>query len=486
MTVIRPAQASPVAAASGFLDEILHQTAEARHQVRIHLVGIGGSGLSAIARVLLQLGYAVSGSDRQPGSVLLALQAEGAQVFVGHAAANVVGADLVLISSAIAGDNVEVVTAAALGLPVVKRSTFLGALLRHVELVAVAGTHGKTTTTAMIASVLTGLGYAPGYIVGSQVRGLGTNAAAGAGTVFVIEADEYDHMFLGLHPQVALVTNVEWDHPDCYPTPDSFAAAFASFVEQIRPAGWLVTCLDDPGARRLAEGYQAHAGAVLTYGLSDGAGMAARAVHVGRYGGCVAQVWQAGEWLGELQLRVPGLHNLRNALGVLGVVSRLGLDPVRALPILANFEGVGRRFEFKGGAGGVRVYDDYAHHPTEIRATLAAARARWPARTIWAVFQPHTYSRTQALWHDFAQAFGDAQHVRVMPVYAARDAAIPGVTGEALAAALHHGDAHYVGDAVELVNYLADHVRPGDVLITLGAGDGYLIGERLLEALRGR
>jgi UDP-N-acetylmuramate--alanine ligase len=334
--------------------------------------------------------------------------------------------------------------------------------------------------------VLTGLGYDPGYIVGSLVRSLGTNAAAGAGEVFVIEADEYDHMFLGLHPQVALVTNVEWDHPDCYPTPDSFAVAFASFVEQIRLAGWLVTCQDDPRARRLAAGYRAQAGAVLTYGLSDGAGVAAQEVRVGRHGGCVAQVWQAGHWLGELQLRIPGVHNLRNALGALGAVSRLGLDPVQALPILADFEGVGRRFEFKGEAGGVQIYDDYAHHPTEIRVTLAAARARWPARTIWAVFQPHTYSRTQALWHEFTQAFGDAQHVLVMPVYAARDAAIPGVTGEALAAALHHGDALCVGDAAALVDYLADHVRPGDVLITLGAGDGYLVGERLLEALRGR
>lgn len=486
MTDIRPGEASPVAAASDYLDDILHRAAEVRHQVRIHLVGIGGSGLSAIARVLLQQGYAVSGSDRQPGPVLLALQAEGAQVFVGHAAANVEGADLVLISSAIPDENVEVVAAAALGLPVVKRGPFLGALLRNAELVAVAGTHGKTTTTAMIASMLTGLGYAPGYIVGSHLRGLGTNAAAGAGTVFVIEADEYDHMFLGLHPQVALVTNVEWDHPDCYPTPDSFAAAFARFVEQIRPAGWMVTCLDDPGACRLAEVHRAQGGIVLTYGLSDAADVTARAVQVGRHGGCVAEVWQAGRLLGELQLRVPGLHNLRNALGALGAVSRLGLDPARALPILADFEGVGRRFEFKGEAGGVQVYDDYAHHPTEIRATLAAARMRWPARSIWAAFQPHTYSRTQALWHDFTQAFGDAQHVLVAPVYAARDAAIPGVTGEALAAALRHADARYVGDAAELVSYLANHVQPGDVLITLGAGDGYLIGESLLEALRRR
>ncbi len=462
------------------LDFMLHQPPGARAAVRIHLVGIGGSGLSAIARVLLQQGYTVSGSDRQASPVLYTLQAAGAQISVDHAAANVIGADIVLVSSAIAADNVEMVSARALGLPVVKRGPFLGALLRDVELVAVAGTHGKTTTTAMIATVLSGLGYAPGYIVGSQVRQLGANAAAGAGEVFVIEADEYDHMFLGLRPQVSLVTNVEWDHPDCYPTPASFAAAFVDFVAQIRPSGWLVACQDDAGAQALAAQY---GGAVLTYGLAEEADVIAAAVYVGQLGGYAAQVWQAGRFVGELQLRVPGVHNLRNALGALGVVSRLGLDPAQALPILAAFEGTGRRFEFKGEAQGVRVYDDYAHHPTEIRATLAAARAQWPERTIWAVFQPHTYSRTQALWSDYIQAFGDAQHVVITPVYAARDVAIPGVTGEALAAALDHADAHYVADAGQVVAFLTDHLHPGDILITLGAGDGYLIGEQVLETL---
>ncbi len=467
----------------GGLGRVLGGASTQRSSVHIHLVGIGGSGLSAIARVLLQQGYTVSGSDRQASPVLQALQAAGARVAVGHDAANVVDADLVLISSAVASDNEEVVAAAAHGLPIVKRGPFLGTLLRDCELVAVAGTHGKTTTTAMIASALEGLGHQPGYIVGSEVTGLGTNAAAGAGTLFVIEADEYDHMFLGLHPQVALVTNVEWDHPDCYPTPASFDQAFTDFVAQIRPAGWLVACHDDAGAHALAARYRAQGGPVLTYGLASEANIRAEAVHSEPDGGFAATVRMGDEHLGELRLRVPGLHNLRNALGALGAIRQLGIDPALALSQLAGFSGVGRRFERKGEAGGVTVYDDYAHHPTEIRATLAAARARWPAGTIWAVFQPHTYSRTQALWETFTHAFGDAQHVLVLPVYAARDAALPGVTGEALAAALDHPDAHYVPGPSAAVAYLTAYLRPGDVLITLGAGDGYRVGEQLLDAL---
>lgn len=484
MTVTYAGQTGLDPAMRDRLYAVLHQAPASRHQTRIHFVGIGGSGLSAMARVLLQQGFAVSGSDRQAGPALLALHAEGAQVLVGHAAANVAGADLVLVSSAIADDNVEVVAARALGLPVVKRGPFLAALLHDTRLAAITGSHGKTTTTAMVATVLTGLGYAPGFIVGSQVRDLGTNAAAGAGEVFVIEADEYDHMFLGLEPQVAVVTNVEWDHPDCYPTPASYAAAFASFVEQIRPAGWLIACADDRGARELAQGRRTRGERVLTYGLAADADMVLRTVHVARSGGYAAQVWQAGRCLGELQLSVPGLHNLRNALGALAAVSCLGVDPVQALPILADFQGVGRRFELKGEIGGVRVYDDYAHHPSEIRATLAAARAQWPAHAIWAVFQPHTFSRTQTLWDDFTRAFDDAGHVLVTPVYAARDTAIPGVTGEALAAALQHPDARAVSSAAEAVGYLLNHLQPGDVLITLGAGDGYLIGEQLLARLQ--
>lgn len=470
------------------VEAVLHQVlggpSTQRHRVRIHLVGIGGAGLSAIAWVLHEQGYTVSGSDQRAGPATDALMAAGIPVAIGHQAKNVEGADLVLVSSAIAHDNIEVVTAIAHQLPVVKRAPFLGALLDNHTLIAVAGTHGKTTTTGMIASVLEALGHQPGYIVGSQVRALGRSAAAGAGRWFVIEADEYDHMFLGLHPQVAVVTNVEWDHPDCFPTPASFDAAFQAFAAQIRPDGWLVACHDDAGARALADWRRGRGGSVLTYGLDEAADFHADSVQLNEFGGCDAQVSYSGQYLGQLRLHVPGLHNLRNALAAVAAVGQLGIDPTLALPILADYRGAARRFEFKGEAAGVCVYDDYAHHPTEIRTTLAAARAQWPARTVWVVFQPHTYQRTQALWDDFTRAFGDAQHVLVTPIYAARDAAIPGVTGEALAAALVHDDARYVADARTAVMVLTMHLQQGDVLITLGAGDGDRIGEQLLDALR--
>ncbi len=452
----------------------------------IHLVGIGGSGLSAIARVLLQMGFQVSGSDRQDSATLAELRTLGATIFVGHAALQVAGADLVLISSAVPADNPEVAAALAAAIPVVKREAFLAALLQTRTLIAVAGTHGKTTTTGMIATVLAGAGMQPGFIVGGLVRNLGVNAAAGAGDLFVIEADEYDHMFWGLHPTVAVVTNVEWDHPDCYPTAADFDAAFVRFVSQVRPAGWLVACADDPGAQRLAAAREAAGAAVARYGLTPGALLYAKRVEFTPHGGSQAEVWQGERDIGALRLQVPGEHNVRNALAALAACQCVGVAPETALTALATYRGAGRRFELKGEAAHIRVFDDYAHHPTEIRATLAAARHLVDKGRVWVVFQPHTYSRTLALWSEFCQAFAAADQVLVTDIFAARETDTLGVSGAALAAAIAHPAVRYVTSLESAAELLAQALQPGDLLLTLGAGDGYRVGEMVLRIVKER
>ena len=453
---------------------------------RIHLIGIGGSGLAAIARVLLQRGFRVSGSDRQDSASLADLRSLGAVVFVGHAAEQVAGADLALISSAVPAHNPEVIAAQAAGVAVVKREDFLGPLLREQTLLAVAGAHGKTTTTGMAATILTGAGLEPGFIVGGLVRNLGVNAAAGAGRLFAIEADEYDHMFWGLHPTVAVVTNVEWDHPDCYPTAVSFEQAFDRFVRQVRPGGWLAAAADDPGAQRVASAYAAEGGQVVQYGLSAGALLHATAVRLRADGGSQAVVWQGTTRVGALRLQVPGLHNVRNALAALAACQCLGVAPAVALAQLAAYRGAGRRFEAKGEINGIRVFDDYAHHPTEIRVTLAAARHLAGAGRVWAFFQPHTYSRTLALWGEFCRAFEDADQVLVTDIFAARETDHLGVSGAGLAAAIVHPAVRYIANLEEVANYLAQEMRPGDLLLTLGAGDGYRVGEMVLRIVTER
>lgn len=462
----------------------LRQSVQERIPLHIHLVGIGGSGLAAIARVLLQRGFRVSGSDRQESTTVADLRSLGAAAFVGHAAAQVAGADLVLVSSAVPPDNPEVTAARAAGIPVVKRQDFLGPLLHEQMLIAVAGTHGKTTTTGMAATILDGAGMQPGFIVGGHVRNLGVNAAAGAGQVFVIEADEYDHMFWGLHPTVAVVTNVEWDHPDCYPTAADFEAAFARFAGQVRPGGWLVACADDPGAQRLAAQQEAGGGQVAHYGLTPGPLLHARQVTFTTGGGSQAEIWQGPDHIGTLSLQVPGAHNVRNALAALAACQRVGVPPAVALAQLAAYQGAGRRFEAKGEIAGLRVFDDYAHHPTEIRATLAAARHLAGRGRVWAFFQPHTYSRTLALWEAFRHAFDAADQVLVADIFAARETDTLGVSGAALAAALDHPSVRYVASLDSAAAILANEMQPGDLLLTLGAGDGYRVGEIVLRIVK--
>ncbi len=455
----------------------------------VHFIGIGGAGLSAIARVLMGLGYRVSGSDQVGSALTTALAEEGATVYLGHRAEQVDGADLVVVSSAIPGDNVELMAALARGIPVIKRAEFLGELMAGRTAIAVAGSHGKTTTTGMIATMLLTADRDPTFIVGGQIAHLGTNARAGTGP-FVIEADEYDRTFLGLRPTIAVVTSVEHDHPDCYPTFGEFQLAFEAFVGLLPEDGVLIVCTDDPEARKLGELVAARGKTVVGYGLAgvgpESFDLCWRAVDARPNGaGGSDYVALAGEETkGLIRLRVPGTHNVVNSLAVLAVADQLDVAFGTVTQALRAFRGIGRRFEVKGVADGVTVVDDYAHHPTEIRATLAAARSSYPNREIWAVWQPHTYSRTKTLMDDFANAFADANHVLVTPIYAAREADDLGVSGADVVARMNHADARCVADLDQAVDVLVDGVKSGDVVLTLGAGDGYVVGEELLIRLQ--
>lgn len=461
--------------------------------LRVHLIGIGGTGLSAIARVLLEMGLQVSGSDMHTGPVTAHLAEYGARIYAGQVAGNLRDLppserpDVILVSSAVHDDNPELAAARELGLPVAKRVAFLPALLRERHVIAVAGTHGKSTTTAMVIHILRDAGLDPGFIVGATLPGLG-NAAAGGGPYFVIEADEYDYMFLGLEPTVAVITNVEWDHPDCYPTPASFRKAFMQFVDRVDRNGLVISCADDPGAETLRSFTYTRGPRWITYGLSASADLRAiprEATGRDRSVNAADMLWWHAP-AGELSLRVPGVHNLRNALAALAVSSWCDIPLEQALASLCRYTGVARRFEAKGSAAGVQVFDDYAHHPTEIMATLAAARERFPGQRIWAIFQPHTFSRTERMLYRMGDSFDHADQVIVTDIFAARETNGGSVSSAELVAASSHPAIRHVSGLAECAEYLAGHVQPGDVVITLGAGDGYKIGEMLLAKLQER
>jgi UDP-N-acetylmuramate--alanine ligase len=452
--------------------------------VSTHFIGIGGTGLSAIARVLLERGEHVTGSDREDSPLAEALRASGVDVRVGHAAGNVNGATRVVRSSAVGEDNVEVQAARSKGIPVYKRSEFLGELLANQQVIAVAGSHGKTTTTAMLAWMLTALNQRPGYVIGSVAANLGANAAAGAGRLFVIEADEYDHMFLGLNPKIALVTNVEHDHPDLFPTPADFTAEFHQFVDRIQADGILIACADDAGATELLK-YAASKG-IKTQAYSHSHTDAEyRMQNVSTDGaGYGFTAMRAGKAIAQVRLQVPGLHNALNALGALAVADQLGLNLDEAAMALSDFRGTGRRFDVRGEAGGVLVVDDYAHHPTEIRHTLAAAKARYSGRRIVAVWQPHTFSRTQTLQREFAAAFADADRVVVTEIYAAREQRPAGFDTAALVAAIPN--AQFAPDFATAKQILHNVLRSGDVLIVMSAGDAINLSAELFQELQSK
>ena len=454
----------------------------------IHIVGVGGSGMSAITRVLVQRSYTVSGSDLHANAFTRDLAALGVTVYAGHAADHIAGADLLVISSAVPDDNPEVAAARAQGIPVLLRRDMLGELMAGQVGIAVAGTHGKTTTTALLAHTLIEAGLDPTYIVGGVMLNTGTNAGVGHGAAFVIEADEYDRMFLGLRPQIAVVTNIEHDHPDCYPTLDDMLAAFAAFVDRLPEAGLLIVCADDPHAAALGAARRAVGKPVVTYGLTPPrlggeVNWSADDQLPDASGGMSFTIQRDGHSLGPVRLYLPGAFNVQNALAVLAAAEQLGVPFERVAAAFESFLGTGRRAEIMGQAGGVTVVSDYAHHPTAIRVTLAAHRDRPGVRHLWAVWQPHTYGRLRALADAFATAFAAADHVLVTDVYSVREQFSPGLDAPGMVNSIRHPDARYTGGLDATARILAEEVRPGDWVLILSAGDAPQIGQRLLERL---
>ena len=462
-----------------------------RPGMHLHLVGIGGAGISAIARVLLGRGFVVSGSDMQVNALTAALQAEGAMIFEGHAAENIAGAEALVISSAVPESNPEVEAARAANIPVLKRADFLGHLMADDIGVAVAGTHGKTTTTGMISQILLDGKLDPTVIVGGVLPGLGSNGRFGHGGFFVIEADEYDNMFLGLRPEVAVIMNVEHDHPDIFPTQESYLAAFADFARLLPQNGRLIANVDDPGVRDLLgrltlPGVEITTFSVLGSGRARPADFQALDVRPNPLGGMDFVVEQEGQLVGLARLRLPGIHNVSNALAAIIVALDAGVDFHIIRQTLADFGGVGRRFQVQGEVGQVTVIDDYAHHPTEIRATLAAAQQRFPGRRIWAVWQPHTYSRTKLYLQEFAASFTDADRVVALDIYRSRETDTLGMNTAVVVKAMNHPNAIHIPQREDAAAYILDRVLPDDVILTLGAGDGHAVGEWILQGLKQR
>jgi UDP-N-acetylmuramate--alanine ligase len=456
----------------------------------VHFIGIGGSGLSAIARLLKDSGYTVTGSDRSVSTFTNDLQAAGVLIYIGHHPHNIKGADWVVRSSAIPDDNPEVVAARHAAIPVYKRADFLGKWMEDKTGIAVAGTHGKTTTTAMIAHVLMELGRDPSFIVGGVMNNLGINARAGKGTPFVIEADEYDRMFLGLKPRIEVITNVEHDHPDCYPTFEEMVAAFESFVSLLPNDGTLIACIEDQGASSLMNKARRLGRHVVGYTIKTEITIKsqhwvqARGIKSNARGGFdfEAVINLGNEESVQVSLQVPGEHNVLNALAVLAVIAVLGLSIRAAGVSLGKFTGTSRRFEIKGKKKGITVIDDYAHHPTEIKATLAAARARYPKQRLWAVWQPHTYSRTKALLQDFIHAFEDADEVIVTEIFASREPK-QDYSSQEVVKAMSHPSVRFLGTLKETTDYLVKNLHKQDVLLVLSAGDADQVSVNVLARL---
>ncbi len=451
---------------------------------RVHLVGIGGAGMSALATVLLERGHDVTGSDLRGGRECAALTALGARIAVGHDAANVEGADLVAVSTAVPPTNPEPRRAQELGIAVVRRAELLAALLAGSRGVLVAGTHGKTTTTAMTTVVLQAAGLDPSFAIGGTLHDSGTSAHHGAGDVFVAEADESDRSFLVYTPDCAVVTNIELDHHDTYASLEEVNDAFAEFLGRRTPGGPAVVCLEDPGVRALLG--RAVADPVISYGEVPDAALRITDVVAGPAGSTFSLVADRTD-LGRFSVLLPGRHNVLNATAAIAVARWAGapLDSVRET--LSGFRGTQRRFQRLGTAEGVTVVDDYAHHPTELTATIAAARQTRPAGRVIAAFQPHRYSRTAALGPELGSALAAADVVVVTGVYAAGEKPVPGVTGTLVADASRRSgvETHEVPAAGDLAPFLADRVSEGDLVLTLGAGDVTEVGPVLLRLLGG-
>lgn len=446
---------------------------------RIHFIGVGGVGMSAIARILVSRGLTVSGSDAKDLPVMADLAAAGARIHVGYAAENVETAETVVAGSAIRADNPELAAARKAGLPVLHRSEALAAAMGTDTVVAVAGTHGKSTTTSMIAVLLRGVGLDPSFAIGANVPALGVNAASGSTPVFVAEADESDGSFLNYRPKFSVVTNVEADHLDHYGTAEAVFASFDDFSRLLPADGALIACADDAGALALAQ-RTAEGGGTRTV-LYGTAATADVVLHDRGPDGMAVSV---GDETFPLVLQVPGRHNALNAAAAVAVAVELGVAAQDAVAALAGFSGASRRFELKGSVAGVRVYDDYAHHPTEVRAALAAARSVADGHRVHVLFQPHLFSRTREFAAEFAAALDAADTALVLAIYPAREDPIPGVTSELITALLGQGG--QPAEKATAARDIAAGAQSGDVILTIGAGDVTAYGPLIVEELRAR
>jgi UDP-N-acetylmuramate--alanine ligase len=449
----------------------------------IHFVGIGGIGMSGIAELLLNLGYRVSGSDLKASDITTNLERLGGSIHVGHRAGQISGADVVVVSSAIDEDNPEVAAARDAAIPVIPRAEMLAELMRLKYSVAIAGAHGKTSTTSLVANVLAAGGLDPTVVIGGKLKSIGRNAVLGKGDFIVAEADESDGSFLKYSPAIAVVTNIDREHMDFYEDLEAIKTVFLNFIDRIPFYGLAVLCLDNEPLQSLMPRIKKR---LTTYGRSSQADYQARDIRFGEMQSRFTVVHR-GDDLGQFVLAMPGMHNVYNALAAIAVGVELDITVADIKRALKRAEGVQRRLEIKGEVGGITVVDDYGHHPTEIQVTLDAVKENWPQRRKVVVFQPHRYTRTQALLEDFTRSFNNSDVLVVLPVYAASEAPIPGVSGEALGECIRaHG--HRNVTCLESLEACVDHLEallvPGDLLLTLGAGDVVHVGEMLLERMQ--
>ncbi|GAB5490839.1 MAG: UDP-N-acetylmuramate--L-alanine ligase [Phototrophicaceae bacterium] len=452
----------------------------------IHFIGIGGTGISAIARILALRGYRVSGSDLNTNAQTDELSQLGATIYQGHHADYVHGADLLIRSSAIKDHHPEVISAIEQDIPVYKRSDVMSSIMEGNSVVAIAGTHGKTTTTSMTTHVLIETGQKPSYIVGGAMANTGHNADVGQGRTFVIEADEYDNMFHGLKPDIAVITSLEFDHPDFFTTPADLIQSFTKFVSQLPDDGLLICCIDDDLAQPFAQKRQDAGLPVITYGFNPDADWCVSDV---RYENNSTLYNILVDKLGTTTVRLstPGRHNILNSIVALIVAHHENVSLQDAIEALVMFKGTGRRFDIRAEIDDIIIIDDYAHHPTAIKTTLDACRQRFPEHELWAIWQPHTFSRTRSLWADYLGAFTEAQHVIVTEIYASREKADdnPNITTSAFLADLNHPDKYFAETFASAVDILKNNVKSPAIILIMSAGDAPAIGieyQKILEA----
>ena len=454
-------------------------------KLKIHFIGVGGAGMSGIARIMLAKGFSISGSDKNDSPMLTSLKALGAQIEIGHDAKNLGDADLVIISSAIGEKNPELMAAKAKGLPIAARAIALAWLMSDSTSVAVAGTHGKTTTTAMLTVALQSAGVDPSFAIGGTINTAGTNAHSGSGSIFVAEADESDGSFLAYKPSGAIITNIELDHVDHFANEDEVFAVFEQFVDSIKPNGFLVACGDDDGVHNLLKRIKRKDLKVHLYGKSDKNDFRIEKIHLAPTNS-TASISSTGRKIGELKLAVAGEHNLLNALAAFAAASALGITEEKVVNGLGTFTGTRRRFELKGEVSGIKVIDDYGHHPTELIVTLKAAKNLAQGGRVLVIFQPHRYSRTAAFAKQFSQALSLADFTYLLEVYAASEKPLPGISSLLIAKNMSAQQVKFEPSMLQVVSDVVAMAKSGDVIITLGAGDVSSLGEPILQALASR